>query len=132
MVLSGLRGEAGTGGIQQHPHAPAIFTGLMLVSLSAHPADGGDGARERAPAPARQLELQHMVRHDCGSCHGLTLAGGLGPELSARALAGKPVEYVEAMILRGRPGTAMPAWAGLLSEDEARWIAQQLKRGFAP
>jgi cytochrome c55X len=72
-----------------------------------------------------------MVRHDCGSCHGLTLAGGLGPALSAQALESKPVEYVEAMILRGRPGTAMPAWRGLLSEDEARWIAQQLKRGFA-
>ena len=118
MVLSGLRGEAGTGGIQQHPYAPAIFTGLMLISLSAHPADGGDGARERSPAPARQIELQHMVRHDCGSCHGLTLAG-------------KPVEYVEAMILRGRPGTAMPAWQGVLSENEARWIARQLKSGFA-
>jgi cytochrome c55X len=131
VVLSGLRGKAGTGGIQQHPYAPAIFAGLMLFSLSAQPADGGDGARERPPAPARQLELQHMVRHDCGSCHGLTLAGGLGPALSARALESKPVEYVEAMILRGRPGTAMPAWRGLLSEDEARWIAQQLKRGFA-
>jgi cytochrome c55X len=34
------------------------------------------------------------------------------------------------MILRGRPGTAMPAWAGLLSEQDARWIAQQLKSGF--
>jgi cytochrome c55X len=34
------------------------------------------------------------------------------------------------MILRGRPGTAMPAWAGLLSEPDARWIAQQLKSGF--
>jgi cytochrome c55X len=103
----------------------------MLISLSAQSADGGNGARENIPAPARQLELRHMVRHDCGSCHGLTLAGGLGPALSARALEDKPVEYVEAMILQGRLGTAMPAWGGLLSEGEARWIAQQLKRGFA-
>ena len=131
MVLSGLRGEASMGGIQQHPCAPAIFAGLMLISLSAQPADGGNGARENIPVPARQLQLQHMVRHDCGSCHGLTLAGGLGPALSAQALESKPVEYVAAMILRGRPGTAMPAWQGLLSEDDARWIAEQLKRGFA-
>lgn len=102
-----------------------------MFSWSAHPADGGDRARETSPAPARQTELQHMVRHDCGSCHGLTLAGGLGPPLSAQALTDKPVDYIEAMILRGRPGTAMPGWKGLLSDDEARWIAQELKRGFA-
>jgi cytochrome c55X len=74
--------------------------------------------------------LIQLVRHDCGSCHGLTLSGGLGPALDAQALRGKPTEYLQAMILRGRPGTAMPGWAGLLSEPEARWIAQQLQGGF--
>jgi cytochrome c55X len=97
---------------------------------SAYPADGGDGARADPPAPARQSQLIRMVRHDCGSCHGLTLAGGLGPALDAHALRDKPAEYLEAMILRGRPGTAMPGWAGLLSEQDARWIAQALKDGF--
>jgi cytochrome c55X len=71
-----------------------------------------------------------MVRHDCGSCHGLTLAGGLGPALLPAALQGKPVEYLESMILRGRAGTAMPGWEGLLSEEEARWIASRLREGF--
>ena len=26
----------------------------------------------------RQAELDHLLRHDCGSCHGLRLQGGLG------------------------------------------------------
>jgi cytochrome c55X len=97
---------------------------------SAYPADGGDGTRADPPASARQAELIRMVRHDCGSCHGLTLAGGLGPALDAQALRDKPADYLEAMILRGRPGTAMPGWGGLLSEQDARWIAQALKEGF--
>lgn len=71
-----------------------------------------------------------MVRHDCGSCHGLTLSGGLGPALLPDALAAKPEEYVERVILDGRPGTAMPPWRGLVSDDDARWIAQQLRNGF--
>jgi cytochrome c55X len=108
------------------------LAGLLLFTRSAYPADGGDAAREDPPAPARQTELRHLVRHDCGSCHGLTLAGGLGPALNAQALADKPVEYLQAMILRGRPGTAMPGWNGLLSDHDARWIAEQLKKGFAP
>jgi cytochrome c55X len=102
---------------------------MLLLALSAYPADGGDGAREQLPAPARHAQLRHLVQHDCGSCHGMTLAGGLGPALTPDALADKPVEYLEAMILHGREGTAMPGWQGLLSEADARWIAQALKTG---
>jgi cytochrome c55X len=109
---------------------PAIALVASGFLRSAYPADGGDRARAHPPAPARQTQLIHMVRHDCGSCHGLTLAGGLGPALDAQALRDKPADYLEVMILRGRAGTAMPGWAGLLSEDDARWIAQQLKSGF--
>ena len=100
--------------------------------MSAHPADGGRRAwtdQDRS-TPARHLELRHLIEHDCGSCHGMTLAGGLGPAITATALQDKPLEYIEAMILRGRPGTAMPGWAGVLSESDVRWIAQQLKQGF--
>jgi cytochrome c55X len=99
------------------------------VGLSAS-ARGDDEARVPLPAAARQGELVHMVRHDCGSCHGLTLAGGLGPALLPDVLAGKPAEYVERVILDGRPGTAMPPWRSLVSEEDARWIAQQLRNGF--
>ena len=35
------------------------------------------------PAPTRQAELTHLVRNDCGACHGRTLQGGLGPPLVA-------------------------------------------------
>jgi cytochrome c55X len=109
---------------------PAIVLAATGFLGSAYPAAGGDGTRADPPASARQAELIGMVRHDCGSCHGLTLAGGLGPALDAQALRDKPTDYLEAMILRGRPGTAMPGWAGLLSEQDARWIAQALKEGF--
>jgi cytochrome c55X len=109
---------------------PALALAASGFLRSASAADGEDGEWADAPSSARQTQLIQMVRHDCGSCHGLTLAGGLGPALDAQALGAKPAEYLEAMILRGRAGTAMPGWAGLLSERDARWIAQQLKRGF--
>jgi cytochrome c55X len=107
-----------------------LLLGGCLLSLSVHPADGGDGAREHLPAPGRHAQLRHLLKHDCGSCHGMRLAGGLGPALTPTALADRPIEYLEAMILHGRPGTAMPAWQGLLSESDARWLAQTLKRGL--
>ena len=82
------------------------------------------------PGPERQRELVHMVRQDCGSCHGMRLTGGLGPALTSERLAAWPLESLVATIHRGRPGTPMPGWAPMMSEDDARWIAQQLQRGF--
>ena len=81
------------------------------------------------PSGERQQQLRHMLLHDCGSCHGMTLAGGLGPPLLPVALDGKPLEYLSAIILDGRPGSAMPGWRGMLSEADARWLAERLQSG---
>ena len=78
----------------------------------------------------RQAELVHLVRQDCGSCHGLTLRGGLGPSLESRSLQRFTPELLAATILQGRPSTPMPPFKGILTEPEARWIAEQLLGGF--
>jgi cytochrome c55X len=80
-------------------------------------------------APDAQ-RLVRLVRQDCGSCHGLTLKGGLGSPLLPAGLADKPAESLVATILYGRPGTAMPPWKGLLTEQEAQWIVERLQAGF--
>lgn len=82
------------------------------------------------PAPERQQQLVRVVRQDCGSCHGMRLAGGLGPALTPQALADKPVDGLAATIFHGRPGTPMPPWRAMLDEGEARWIAERLLTGF--
>ena len=87
-------------------------------------------AAEGVPAPARQAELVNLVRQDCGSCHGMTLKGGLGPALEPAALAGKDAEQMSFVIRHGRRGTPMPPWREHLSESEAQWIVEQLKKGF--
>ena len=81
-------------------------------------------------APARQADLVRLVRQDCGSCHGLTLKGGLGPPLVAAALADKPAAFLKYTILYGRPGTPMPPWRAFLTEADAEWIAARLLEGF--
>jgi len=82
------------------------------------------------PLPERQHELIHLVRQDCGSCHGMTLKGGLGPSLLPDALGDKPPEALVATIYSGRPGTPMPPWHRFITEDEARWVVEQLLNGF--
>lgn len=104
--------------------ALAAAAGAFLVICS------GASAGEVVPAAARQQALVHMVRQDCGSCHGMRLTGGLGPALTREALADRPLESLVATTLHGRPGTPMPGWSSMLSEAEARWIARQLQAGF--
>jgi len=76
--------------------------------------------------PERAAELEHIVVQDCGSCHGLTRKGGLGSPLTPDALAGRDAEGLAVIILDGIPGTAMPPWRPLLSDEEAAWIADYL------
>jgi cytochrome c55X len=83
-----------------------------------------------APSTERQLELTRFVRQECGFCHGLKLTGGLGSPLTAQALAGKPPEVLEAAILYGLTGTAMPGWTPFLSEADVAWIVAMLLEGF--
>ena len=81
------------------------------------------------PPTARQKEISHLVRQDCGSCHGMSLAGGLGLPLRPETLRDKPKESLVATILYGRPGTAMPPWNPFLTEAEAEWIVEMLLKG---
>ncbi len=85
-----------------------------------------------APDIERQVELTHLLKHDCGSCHGMRLEGGLGPALKPERLASYSVEALTTTILHGRTGTPMPPWSPFLSEQEAQWVAALLKRGVAP
>lgn len=87
-------------------------------------------AQPSVPDGDRARELVHLVRQDCGSCHGLTLKGGLGPALMPETLQDKPVEGLVATIIGGRPGTPMPPFRGILTEDEAAWIVERLMSGF--
>lgn len=99
--------------------APAAI--LMLLTPAAVAAD---------PSPERARELVRMVRQDCGSCHGLTLKGGLGPPLLPETLREKPVDSLRYTVLLGRPGTPMPPWQAFMNEAEADWIVRQLMQGF--
>jgi len=101
--------------------ASRLFFALFWASTASVAAE---------PDVARQKELVHLVRQDCGSCHGMTLQGGLGPALLPADLRDKPVEGLAATIYYGRPGTAMPPWKQFMSEAEANWIVQKLMSGF--
>lgn len=107
-----------------------FFYGL-LCCIAINVLGGVKGVQaDESPGLQRKADIIRLVRQDCGSCHGMTLAGGLGPALLPALLRDKPSESLVATILHGRPGTPMPPWRDFLSEDEARWIVDKLQKGF--
>ena len=83
-----------------------------------------------APPAERQAELIHRLKHDCGSCHGMTLKGGLGPALVPSAISDKPSEGLVEVILYGLPGTPMPPWGFEIDPSEAAWLVERMKEGL--
>ena len=79
----------------------------------------------------RQTEILYLLKHDCGSCHGMTLQGGLGSPLTPQALQNQTIEQIATTIAEGRQGTPMPPWQIFFTPPEIQWLAQQLKQGIA-
>ena len=88
------------------------------------------GADVDEPAAGRQEEILNLLKHDCGSCHGMTMKGGLGPSLHPDVIGERDDDQLVETILNGRPGTPMAPWRISLNEDETRWLVTRLKEGI--
>ena len=95
---------------------PIWLVGLFSAAVAAD-----------TPSPQRQQVLMNVLKHDCGSCHGLPPKGGLGPSLLPDALAAKSDKVLVDVIRNGRPGTAMPPWQQFFTLDETAWLVGQLR-----
>ncbi|MDO5647875.1 cytochrome c [Paracoccus sp. (in: a-proteobacteria)] len=101
---------------------------MVRAGLVAFVITGGAAWADPVITSERQAALEHMVIQDCGSCHGLTMRGGLGTPITPADLAGRDTEGLAEIILNGIPGTAMPPWRPLIAEHEAHWIAEYLQK----
>ncbi len=99
----------------------SLATLILLAVLGPAPAAAQDARR-----------LEHVLIQDCGSCHGLTMKGGLGKPLTRESLAHIEPESIASIILDGVSGTAMPPWRPLLTENDALWMANYLKTRQVP
>ena len=109
--------------MSEYSRSASCMAGLTLVTVMAA-VSAGDIDEQRAQ------ELQHLLVQECGSGHGLQLTGGLGPPLTPEALEDRGDTGLKAVILHGVPGTAMPPWKGLLTEDDAEWLVDFLREGL--
>jgi cytochrome c55X len=83
------------------------------------------------PTAERRAQLEVMFLHDCGSCHGLTMNGGLGPSIRPSDVADLSDHDLATIITDGIPGTPMPPWGRHLSSEDVGWIIRLMRQGTA-
>lgn len=101
-----------------------LITVILLFSVTAYANDEYKNISEK-----RRAELRNLLIQDCGSCHGMTMKGGLGPALTPEVLKTRSRQMIEVTILQGRPGTPMPPWQSILSKEEVNWLIDTLYAG---
>lgn len=112
------------------PACRRVWSRAPAVAVTVALAVAGVQVSAASLSPERTARLDHLLRHDCGSCHGMTMKGGLGPALLPDRLADRDEDGLIDMILYGNPGRAMPPWRDFLGEDDARWLVRRLKQGL--
>ncbi len=101
---------------------------LILLLLLTSSCSAIDRLSEAEVGIERQQQLIHLLLADCGSCHGMTLQGGLGPSLLAKDLHNKTDEQLFNTIKNGTLGTPMPPWEQFLNDSEIHWILNILRQ----
>ena len=108
-----------------------FYKALLIAGLTVGMMVGDASATGvEVPNAVRADALIYQLKQDCGSCHGLTLKGGLGPALLPANLVEKDDEILVDTILNGRPGTPMPPWQFEINKSEAQWLVHILKEGL--
>ena len=109
-----------------------LFKFFLTIVMFIFYVTGYAGDASKNLTEQRRAELHNLLIQDCGSCHGMTMKGGLGPALTPDALKNKSRQTIEMTILLGRPGTPMPPWQSILSKEEVRWLVDTLYAGVTP
>jgi len=109
------------------------FVALAAMSLSGCNSPAGRPRKDsEAMAPNEVLEFTALYSENCAGCHGQDGRGGLAIALADPvylAIAGDPL--IRAVIAKGMPGTAMPAFSeksgGMLTNRQIDVITREIR-----
>lgn len=108
--------------VRYRPGAPEQVSPLYNQGRAwepVKPEPAGDG-----PTPGIPARGSGMYAHNCQACHGEKAAGGVGPKLARNGILMNEGAFWET-VLYGRG--SMPAWAGVLSDQDIADIHAWLK-----
>ncbi len=106
-----------------------LFLAVIVITAISVFCEKAKAENKTVLSEDRKAELANLLEQDCGSCHGLTMKGGLGSPLLPEKMVERDDEDLIYIILNGIENTPMPPWKALLSEADAAWIVKRIKKG---
>jgi cytochrome c oxidase cbb3-type subunit 3 len=113
-----------------------FFVALAALAACAdHALNGEPTAEPEVPDPRKVVSFSALYDLNCAGCHGAAGRGGASVALaSPDYLAFAPDAAIRDVIVHGRPGTAMPAFAqsegGMLTDEQVDSLVRGI-RGWA-
>jgi len=98
----------------------------LPVIISRYGLDLAQAGPAAAPVNPELRSARSTYLTQCSQCHG-TDAKGSPVAASLQAFKGTEDDFLR-VVQKGRPGTAMTPWKGIISDDEIRNIARYLKQ----
>ncbi len=105
-----------------------IFTAIIAIGLTST-----IGVWRVAHAAGDVVRGKKIYEKNCQGCHGKTGVGvgGATPNLAdSKRMAALTDQHLFEAVTKGRPGTGMPAWGSVLTEQD-RWSVVSYLRTFA-
>lgn len=103
-----------------------MFAAITAIGMTS-------GAWRGAHAASDIVRGKMIYEKNCQGCHGKTGVGvgGATPNLTdPKRMAALSDQHLFDAVTKGRPGTGMPAWGSLLTEQD-RWNVVRYLRTFA-
>ncbi|MBI3297203.1 MAG: c-type cytochrome [Elusimicrobia bacterium] len=119
-----LTGRKHTAMPAAYDFSPADVADLIAFLRGLHPLKSSfSEVRSRLPSASKATGAK-LYAGRCAGCHGKDGEGGLGSVLASDSfLAMADDRFLYKAVTEGRPGTGMPAWRQLSSEDVADLLA---------
>lgn len=92
-----------------------VWLTLALVAVLLTACQSGE-AQQSEPL-VQERPVSTYFTDSCSGCHGATRQGATGPALLPQRLS-QADEYYHDVIKNGKPGTVMPPWGSVLTDDE--------------
>ena len=108
-----------------------LFMGIAVATCGCMKAPGKPGAGPEIPRPERVVDFATLYGQNCAGCHGAAGKNGAAISLANPVyLAAAGATNIQHVTSAGVPATAMPAFAGHLTDQQIAVLAQGMIKNW--